>query len=110
MSLTTDDKVDGFVPIATFGKRIAGVVDNPMLKGGEIKLETTDKVPFRQAVNKDTERQILYVTAPSGSGKSYYTKQYIEDYHKAFPKRPVYVFSALRLLRYIRQIKIFKTN
>ena len=50
MSLTTDDKVDGFVPIATFGKRIAGVVDNPMLKGGEIKLETTDKVPFRQAV------------------------------------------------------------
>jgi len=112
MSLTTDDKVDGFIPIATFGKRIAGVVDNPMLKGGEIKLETTDKVPFRQAVNKDTERQILYVTAPSGSGKSYYTKQFIEDYHKAFPKRPVYVFSALDCcatldkLKYLKRIKI----
>tara|TARA_B110000495_G_C23007811_1_gene595643 strand:+ start:1276 stop:2031 length:756 start_codon:yes stop_codon:yes gene_type:complete len=112
MSLTTDEKVHGFVPIATFGKKIAGVVDNPMLKDGSTKIETNEKVPFRQAVNKDTERSILYVTAPSGSGKSYYTRQYIEDYHKAYPKRHVYVFSALDScatldkLKYLKRIKI----
>ena len=112
MSLTTDDKTTGFVPIATFGKKIVGVVDNPLVHNGTIKLETTEKDPFRQAVNKDTERQILYITAPSGSGKSYYTRQFIEDYHKAYPKRNVYVFSSLSecatldKLKYLKRIKI----
>ena len=112
MSLTTDDKHMGFVPIATFGKKIVGVVDNPLVHNGKVKIETTEKDPFRQAVNKDTERQILYITAPSGSGKSYYTRQFIEDYHKAYPKRNVYVFSSLSecatldKLKYLKRIKI----
>lgn len=112
MSLTTDDKTNGFVPIATFGKKIVGVVDNPLVHNGTIKLETTEKDPFRQAINKDTERQILYITAPSGSGKSYYTRQFIEDYHKAYPKRNVFVFSSLNecatldKLKYLKRIKI----
>jgi hypothetical protein len=112
MSLTTDNKNNGFVPIATFGKKIVGVVDNPLVHNGMIKLETTEKDPFRHAVNKDTERQILYITAPSGSGKSYYTRQFIEDYHKAYPKRNVFVFSSLNecatldKLKYLKRIKI----
>lgn len=109
MSLTSDDKITGFVPIATFGKKIMGVVDN---LGGMVKMDTTEKDPFRHAINKDIERQILYITAPSGSGKSYYTKLFVEDYHKAFPKRPVYVFSSLEScatldkLKYLKRIKI----
>jgi hypothetical protein len=47
--------------------------------------KTTDK----------TFRQILYVTGQSGSGKSYYSLMYINEYQKLFPKNPVYLFSSL---------------
>jgi len=113
MSLTFDDKINGFKPVAFFGKdKLIGVVDNPMIKDSSTTYSTNQKQPFRQAVDKNTERQILYVTAPSGSGKSYYSKQFIEDYHKAYPKRPVFVFSSLNecatldKLKYLKRIKI----
>lgn len=47
------------------------------------------------AVNTNTERQIIYIAGSSGSGKSYWAKRYIDSYQKAYPKRPVFVFSAL---------------
>ena len=113
MSLTFDNKINGFKPVASFGKdKLIGVVDNPMIKDSSTTYSTNEKQPFRQAVDKNTERQILYVTAPSGSGKSYYSKQFIEDYHKAYPKRPVFVFSSLNecstldKLKYLKRIKI----
>lgn len=96
-------------PICKTSNSIVGILDK---KGGISKLTTTENDPFRLAVNKDTERQILYVSAPSGSGKSYYTKQFIEDYHKAYPKRNVFVFSSLSdcktldVLKYLKRIKI----
>ena len=34
--------------------------------------ETIQQIP-----DKETERSILYITGPSGSGKSYYTRNYI---------------------------------
>jgi len=51
---------------------------------------------FQQVPDPDTERQILYITGASGSGKSTYTKNYIKCYKKMYPKRPVYLFSALK--------------
>jgi len=51
---------------------------------------------FQQVPDPDTERQILYITGASGSGKSTYTKNYIKQYKKMYPKRPVYLFSALK--------------
>jgi len=62
--------------------------------------------------NKNTERNVLYITGQSGSGKSYYTAQYIKEYHKMFPKREVFIFSSLAddstldKLKYIKRIKI----
>ena len=109
MSLTTDKDENGFKIIATFGKKIVGCIDK---QGGPTEMDTTVDVPFRQAVDTDTERSVLYVTGPSGSGKSYYTRQYIEDYHKKFPKRNVYVFSSLSecatldKLKYLKRIKV----
>lgn len=47
------------------------------------------------AVNTSIERQIIYIAGASGSGKSYWAKKYIESYQKAYPKRQVFVFSAL---------------
>jgi len=51
---------------------------------------------LQQVPDPDTERQILYITGASGSGKSTYTKNYIKNYKKMFPKRVVYLFSALK--------------
>jgi Cdc6-like AAA superfamily ATPase len=50
---------------------------------------------FQQIPNKHTERNILYVTGSSGSGKSYYTSQYIKEYKKIYPKRDIYLFSSV---------------
>jgi len=50
---------------------------------------------IQQLPDKETERSILYITGPSGSGKSYYTRNYILEYKKLFPKNNVYIFSSL---------------
>lgn len=47
------------------------------------------------SVNTNTERQIIYIAGASGSGKSFWARRYIEAYQKAYPKRQVFVFSAL---------------
>jgi uncharacterized protein YnzC (UPF0291/DUF896 family) len=62
--------------------------------------------------NKKTERSILYITGSSGSGKSYYTKEYIKQYHLVYPKAPVYLFSSLSddptldSIKYLKRIKL----
>ena len=62
--------------------------------------------------DKETERSVLYITGQSGSGKSYYTSQYIKEYHKMYPKRDVFIFSSLAddstldKLKYLKRIKI----
>ena len=50
---------------------------------------------IQQLPDKETERSILYITGPSGSGKSYYTRNYILEYKKLFSKNNIYVFSSL---------------
>jgi GTPase SAR1 family protein len=96
-------------PICKTTKNVYGVLDKGV---GETRMTTSESDPFRLAVNKETERQILYITGQSGSGKSYFTRQFIEDYHKAYPKRNVFVFSSLSddttldKLKYLKRIKI----
>lgn len=50
---------------------------------------------FQIIPNPEIERQILYVTGPSGSGKSYFTRAYVEEFQKFFPKRPIILFSSI---------------
>jgi adenosyl cobinamide kinase/adenosyl cobinamide phosphate guanylyltransferase len=50
---------------------------------------------FELSVNNTQERQIIYVTGSSGSGKSYWTRRYIESYKKVYPDRPIYLFSSI---------------
>ena len=59
----------------------------------ELKLEGHQKL--QHIPNTDQERNILYITAPSGQGKSYYTKHYADQYRKIYPKREIYLFSSL---------------
>lgn len=41
------------------------------------------------------EREVLYITGQSGSGKTYFTKKYLEEYKKIYPDNPIYLFSAI---------------
>lgn len=50
---------------------------------------------FQHVPDTTTERSCIYITGASGSGKSYYTKNYCIEYKKTFKKRQIYMFSAL---------------
>ena len=57
----------------------------------EYKCKEGEKI--QQIPSKNRERSCLYVTGMSGSGKTTYSKAYIDEYKKMFKKREVYVFS-----------------
>jgi len=71
-----------------------------------------DAGKFQPLPNFEKEREIGYITAPSGAGKSHYTKNYIIEYKKKYKERSVYIFSALKedetldSLKYIQRIRI----
>jgi Cdc6-like AAA superfamily ATPase len=48
-----------------------------------------------QQIPSNKERDILYIAGQSGSGKSYYTMKYIEQYKKKYKKNNIYLFSYL---------------
>ena len=76
-------------------------LDNPMKKIVLTKsFETIQQIP-----NKQQERQILYITGASGSGKSYYTQAYCKEYKKLFPKNEIYLFSSINEDSSIDKIK-----
>jgi hypothetical protein len=58
-------------------------------------LNLQDGQKFQQTPDENTERQIMYITGASGSGKSTYIAGYCKKYKKKFPKNDIYVFSAL---------------
>jgi hypothetical protein len=63
---------------------------------------------FELSVNDTAERQIIYVTGQSGSGKSYWTRRYVEAYRKAYPNRDIYLFSCIAEDDSIDKIKDLK--
>ena len=54
----------------------------------DLKL-TAKEQNFQQIPNITTERQILYITGASGSGKSYFAKKFIDQYKQIYPKRVI---------------------
>ena len=51
---------------------------------------------FQQMPDTTKEREILYITGCSGSGKSTYTRKFIEQLKEAKEDIPIYLFSALK--------------
>jgi hypothetical protein len=70
--------------------------------------ECKDKETIQQVPDKQKERSILYVTGASGSGKSYYTYLYCEQYRKMYPKNPIYLISSVNDDSSIDKIKGLK--
>ena len=70
------------------------------------KVEDVDKLDFKSLVipnncyfqmmpDKTLERQIIYITGVSGSGKSTFTRKFVKEYKKIFKENEVYLFSCL---------------
>jgi len=99
--------------ICKVGKKTLYINDKSIEDGFNTFIPKGDLV-IQQIPDPKTERSILYITAPSGSGKSYYSKEYIGEYHKVYPKRPVFVFSSLDdditldKIKYLKRINIKK--
>ena len=51
---------------------------------------------FQQIPDTTADRQILYITAPSGAGKSTYTLHFLKEYKKKYKDNEIYLFSALK--------------
>jgi len=74
----------------------------------EVKLKDQPELKFQPIPDKSLERSIRYVTGASGSGKSYYTKQYADEYKRMYPKREVYILSSIKEDKTLDKIKGLK--
>jgi len=110
IALLVDDnkKAKNWTTLYLAEEKLLKNVDTPLK---EVKL-IKESQHFQPIPNKNTERSINYVTGSSGSGKSHWSKKYIEEYHRIYPKREVYIFSALKddktldKLKYLKRIKL----
>jgi hypothetical protein len=60
---------------------------------------------FLPIPDPESERSIIYITGKSGSGKSFYCKEWIKEYKKLYPNNPIYLFSSLESDPTIDEIK-----
>jgi len=58
--------------------------------------------------NPESERAILYITGASGSGKSWFCREYVLEFKRLYPKREVYLFSTISEDSSIDRIKGLK--
>lgn len=66
--------------------------------------EIMQQLPYSD-IDKGNTRQILYISGASGSGKSYYTSDYMKEYNIKYPKNPIYIISSLDKDKKIDSVK-----
>ena len=69
------------------------------------KLTISMDSKFCPVPNTTAERDILYITGCSGSGKSTFTRMYLEQYKKKYKNREIYMFSSLKEDKSLDSIK-----
>jgi len=106
MSLNIENKG---IPIAMvmINEKPSKVISLEENEGTNKEIILTDsKQRFQVVGDPKRERDIIYITGRSGSGKSYFIKDYVNNYYKVVnKKRPIYCFSALSEDKTIDQIK-----
>ncbi len=68
------------------------ILDTGTTESPEIKItgkETLFPLPDKKVIEK------IYISAPSGAGKSTWCGMWLKEYKKLFPKNPIYLFSAI---------------
>jgi hypothetical protein len=83
-----------------------------IIRNGYTDIDLEAHQSFQQ-IPDNKERNILYITGASGSGKSYYSADFIKQYIKKNPKNEVLLFSSVgddAVLDKIHKLKRFKIN
>ena len=60
-----------------------------------LELKLGENETFLPICDPEKERSVLYITGMSGSGKSYFTADWIKRYKQIYPKNNVYLLSSL---------------
>ena len=60
------------------------------------KLEIGNSSKLQMIPNTNSERDVYYITGPSGSGKSYFVRMYCEQYKNKFKNSEICLFSNLK--------------
>ena len=76
-------------------KKLYVAVDVEDVKNGGPVYNCPEGETLQIVPNTKSERQCLYVCGQSGSGKSYFTTQYVKEYKKLYPKNEIYVISSI---------------
>jgi hypothetical protein len=94
----------------TFSVAEEELEDNGINKGFE-KLHIDDG-QFQVIPDKNRDRDTIFICGSAGSGKSYWTGQYIKEYNRIYKKNPVYLISegskdpAFDVLKFIKRVKL----
>jgi len=98
-------------PFATVEKNKLYLNDKAVEDGFDT-FNTKNNQKIQIIPNKTRERDVIYVFGASGSGKSYWIKQYLQEYHKMYKNREVFLFSSLSddkafdSLKFVKRMKI----
>lgn len=63
------------------------------------------KGKFELIPNFKKDREAIYISGPSGAGKTYFSIQYMKKYLEIYPKRKVYVFARKELDKSLKDYK-----
>jgi hypothetical protein len=72
------------------------------------RLKLEDESSFMPIPNPNKERTVFFVSGQSGSGKSYFSAEWVNNYKKMYPDNDVYLFSPLLEDESIDKIKGLK--
>lgn len=97
MSLIINSKENQFAYVENAQGKKEGSVSYSESKEGEDTIELEDGYKFCIAPRpiKEKERMTLFVAGESGSGKSYFIREYAKRYKAMFPKNQIYLISYL---------------
>jgi ABC-type dipeptide/oligopeptide/nickel transport system ATPase component len=87
------------------------VTDNAKsARNGSVSFECKENETLQLTPNNKTERQCIYICGQSGSGKSYFTTNYVKQYKKQFPSRNIFVISSIEEDKSIDSLKPKRIN
>jgi DNA helicase HerA-like ATPase len=91
-------------------KRLYVSSEEESIKSGGVSYQCMKDDTLQLIPNIKAERQCVYICGQSGSGKSYFTTNYVNEYKKLYPKREIYVISSINEDKSIDSLKPKRIN
>ena len=91
-------------------KKLYITSDETNVKNGFTNYEFNEDETLQSVPNNKAERTCAYIYGQSGSGKSFFTTQYLKEYKKLYPKRDIFVISSIEEDKSIDSLKPKRIN